>query len=165
MQTWKLKRRRASSSASKGILGIRLLTVFMLLLTVASAFYDFPSVWNQTAKFVNDKTPITLPTSASQAFRLGLDLQGGTHLVYAADMSQIPDSERAAALSGVKDVIERRVNAFGVSEPIVQTSDTNGSYRVIVELAGVLDVNEAIKQIGETPVLEFKEQESNSIDH
>lgn len=89
---------------------------------------------------------------------LGLDLQGGTHLVYQADISDIPSADRDSALEGVRDVIERRVNAFGVSEPLVQTRSGN---RLIVELAGVSDVNEAIKQIGETPLLEFKEIEEN----
>jgi preprotein translocase subunit SecD len=56
-------------------------------------------------------------------------------------------------MAGVRDVIERRVNAFGVSEPVVQTS---GSNRLIVELAGVFDVEEAIRQIGETPSLELR---------
>ena len=85
---------------------------------------------------------------------LGLDLQGGAHLVYQADFSSIPSRDRASSLEGVRDVIERRVNAFGVAEPLVQTSGEN---RLIVELAGVYDVNEAIKKIGETPLLEFKE--------
>jgi len=89
---------------------------------------------------------------------LGLDLQGGTHLVYEADTSKIPETDRASALEGVRDVIERRVNAFGVSEPLVQTNKSGSKWRVIVELPGVTDVNEAIKRIGETPLLEFKEQ-------
>lgn len=89
---------------------------------------------------------------------LGLDLQGGTHLVYDADTSQIDSSEKSSALEGVRDVIERRVNAFGVSEPIVQTNKSGDQWRVIVELAGISDVNEAIAMIGETPLLEFKEE-------
>ncbi len=88
-------------------------------------------------------------------FRLGLDLQGGTHLVYQADLSQIEEKDRLSALEGVRDVIERRVNTFGVAEPIVQTSKKD---RLIVELAGIKDVNQAIKMIGETPLLEFKEE-------
>jgi len=90
--------------------------------------------------------------------RLGLDLQGGSHLVYEADVSNIPEADRSSALEGVRDVIERRVNAFGVSEPVIQTNKVGDSWRVIVELAGVFDINEAIKQIGETPLLEFREQ-------
>lgn len=89
--------------------------------------------------------------------KLGLDLQGGAHLVYQADVSQIPEADRADAVAGVRDVIERRVNALGVSEPLVQTNMIGDDYRVIIELAGVFDVNEAITQIGETPLLEFKE--------
>ena len=81
--------------------------------------------------------------------KLGLDLQGGAHLVYQADVSNIAESERADALEGVRDVIERRVNAFGVSEPVVQTDKVGSEYRVIVELAGVFNIKEAIKQIGE----------------
>jgi len=91
-------------------------------------------------------------------FSLGLDLLGGTHLIYEADVSQIEALEQAEALGGVRDVIERRVNAFGVSEPLVQTNKVGGSWRVIVELAGVQDVNQAIEMIGETPLLEFKEE-------
>ena len=96
-------------------------------------------------------------------FRLGLDLQGGTHLVYKADVSQIETEDQSSAVEGVRDVIERRVNAFGVSEPVVQTNLVGDEYRVIVELAGVKDVKQAISMIGETPLLEFKEQDPNFI--
>ncbi len=89
--------------------------------------------------------------------QLGLDLQGGTQLVYKADLSNIQSSDYDAAMSSVRDVIERRVNAFGVSEPVVQTSTSGSEHRLIVELAGITDVNEAIKLIGQTPSLEFKE--------
>ncbi len=96
-----------------------------------------------------------------QKIHLGLDLQGGTHLVYQADVSKIPVKDRASAIEGVRDVIERRVNAFGVSEPIVQTDKVGNQWRLIVELPGIKDVNQAIKMIGETPLLEFKEQNPN----
>ena len=95
-------------------------------------------------------------------FHLGLDLQGGSDLVYNADVSKIPQSGRADALSGVRDVIERRVNSFGVSEPLVQTNQVGNQWRVLVELAGVYDVNQAIKMIGETPLLEFKTENPNA---
>lgn len=87
---------------------------------------------------------------------LGLDLQGGTRLVYNADTSRIGAANRDDALQGVRDVIERRVNAFGVSEPVVQTNKVGDQWRVSVELAGVKDVNQAIKLIGETPYLDFR---------
>ncbi|MBP9802123.1 protein translocase subunit SecD [Patescibacteria group bacterium] len=89
---------------------------------------------------------------------LGLDLQGGTHLVYEADVAAIESVDKKEAVEGVRDVIERRVNAYGVSEPTVQTNYSGDNYRIIVELAGVKDVSEAIQMIGETPLLEFKTQ-------
>jgi len=90
--------------------------------------------------------------------KLGLDLQGGSHLVYRADLSGISDLDATEALGGVRDVIERRVNAFGVSEPVVQTSRVSEEYRIIVELAGVHDPAEAIALIGETPQLDFRRE-------
>ncbi|MEK7645483.1 MAG: protein translocase subunit SecD [Patescibacteria group bacterium] len=94
------------------------------------------------------------------AFKLGLDLSGGTHLVYKADTSDIADGDVQASMSSLRDVIERRVNLFGVSEPVVQVEEGGvvggGGHKLIVELPGVTDVNKAVALIGKTPVLEFK---------
>ena len=92
--------------------------------------------------------------------RLGLDLQGGTYLVYRAELDQLKSTEKGESLEGVRDVIERRVNAFGVAEPIVQTSKAGEESRLIVELAGIKDVGKAISMIGETPTLDFREMKS-----
>ncbi|HEY8476104.1 MAG TPA: protein translocase subunit SecD [Chloroflexota bacterium] len=89
-----------------------------------------------------------------QGFRLGLDLQGGTHLVLKADLSRVEPAQREDALRGVLRVIERRINAYGVAEPIVQAQ---GSERVIVELPGVKDIEEAKRLIGQTAQLDFRE--------
>lgn len=93
-------------------------------------------------------------------FKLGLDLAGGTELVYKADMSETPAGERADALSALQGVIERRVNLFGVAEPFVQTeraSALSGASedRLIVDLPGVTDIKAAVAALGETPTLEF----------
>lgn len=79
--------------------------------------------------------------------------------MYEADLNQVPEGEKADAMEGIRDVIERRVNLFGVSEPVVQISGEN---RLIIELAGISDVNLAISLIGETPFLEFKEEKINA---
>lgn len=89
---------------------------------------------------------------------LGLDLQGGIHLEYKADVAGVPDDKIADALQGAQDVIERRVNAFGVGEPLVQAAKSGSDYRIIVELPGIKDIEQAKKQIKETPLLEFKEE-------
>ncbi len=90
-------------------------------------------------------------------WRLGLDLIGGTHLVYEIDMSQVASGDKDLVAGGLRDVIERRVNLFGVGEPQVVSAKKGDSYRLIVELAGIKDVNQAIKMIGETPLLDFRE--------
>lgn len=93
-------------------------------------------------------------------FKLGLDLSGGTHLVYKADVSEIYDSEVNDSMNSLRDVIERRVNMFGVSEPSIQVQDggfsNGGEQRLIVDLPGVTDIGEAIKMIGQTPTLDFR---------
>lgn len=137
---------------------VRIAAVAVVLFGFATGMYVMPQYWNKGAAWVQSTTHIPVFRLPETGFHLGLDLQGGSHLEYEADMSQVPSADQANALAGVRDVIERRVNAFGVSEPLVQTSSSGGHSRVIVELAGIKDVNKAIQQIGETPILEFKEQ-------
>jgi len=91
---------------------------------------------------------------------LGLDLQGGIHLEYKADMSNVDSAKKADALQGAQDVIERRINAFGVGEPLIQTSHYGTDDYIIVELPGIKDIEEAKKKIQDTPFLEFKEEVS-----
>jgi protein-export membrane protein SecD len=136
---------------------VRRATFLVLALFVFAGSIADARHWDRAADWVNGATGLRIPHFWSVGYRLGLDLQGGTHLVYVADVAGIDDSERAEAISGVRDVIERRVNAFGVSEPLVQTNKSGEDWRVIVDLAGVKDISEAIRLIGETPILEFKE--------
>ncbi|MBI4117445.1 MAG: protein translocase subunit SecD [Parcubacteria group bacterium] len=122
---------------------ILILTIILVLL----AFFVYPQLPN---KWLGG-TFLRIP---ERPFRLGLDLLGGAHLVYQADLANIPESEQGDSMAGVRDVIERRVNLYGVAEPNVQIS---GRDRLIVELPQIKNVNEAIKLIGETPFLEFME--------
>ncbi len=92
-------------------------------------------------------------------FKLGLDLAGGTELIYKADVSQVSGGDITGAMDSLKEVIERRVNLFGVSEPIVQIQGAgtfSADNKLIVDLPGVTDINEAVRQIGLTPLLEFR---------
>jgi preprotein translocase subunit SecD len=105
--------------------------------------------------------PETSPRLAKYSFKLGLDLNGGTELVYKADVSKVKGGDIGAAMSSLRDVIERRVNLFGVSEPVVQvispgvlSGETDN--KLSVELPGVTDIQEAVSLIGKTPVLEFR---------
>ena len=99
--------------------------------------------------------------SQKNPFKLGLDLSGGSYLVYKADVSEIPENEISDSMDALRDVIERRINAFGVAEPSVTTeSHTLGidgsEERLVIELPNVTDLTEAKEMIGQTPLLEFK---------
>ncbi len=97
-------------------------------------------------------------------FKLGLDLSGGTHLIYKADTSLIPSGQVGASMDALRDVIERRINLFGISEPVVQVQ--NGGFvsgageELLVDLPGVTDVKQAVAMIGQTPLLVFETQAS-----
>ncbi len=98
-------------------------------------------------------------------FKLGLDLSGGVQLLYKADVTSIKPSEVKAAMESLRDVVERRINVFGVSEPIVQVEEKGGitgpvEHRLIVELPGITDVKKAVEMIGQTPELEFMTERS-----
>lgn len=90
-------------------------------------------------------------------WRLGLDLVGGSHLVYEVDMSQVKGGDRDSVMNGLRDVIEKRINLFGVSEPQVYSAVEKGAYRLVVELAGIQDLGAAVQEIGSTPFLDFRE--------
>lgn len=103
----------------------------------------------------------------SWPLRLGLDLSGGTQLVYRADTSAIPEGDIENSISALRDTVERRVNLFGVAEPIVQTETSSAvagavENRLVVELPGITDTAAAIEALGETPVLEFRLMRENA---
>ena len=101
--------------------------------------------------------PLDSQRLGRQGLTLGLDLKGGSHLVYEADLSQKdPAQSDNDAMRGVLDKIERRVNAYGVTEPIIQRQ---GHDRILVQLPGVRDVDEAVRLIGQTAELDFREVE------
>ena len=115
--------------------------VLVVLVSILAGFFVYPG------NFGSKHLP----------WRLGLDLIGGSHLVYEVDMSGVDSSDRDFVVAGLRDVIEQRVNLFGVSEPQVVSSQAGDSYRLIVELAGIKEISEAIKEIGSTPLLDFRE--------
>ncbi|MDP3963369.1 MAG: protein translocase subunit SecD [bacterium] len=137
----------------------RLLLGGVLIIIVIASCIAYPKIWDRPADLLNNKVlrnaSWKLPHFKNIPYRLGLDLSGGTHLVYEADVSGVV-GEPADAMDGVRDVIERRVNLFGVAEPVVEINNVGDHWRLIVELAGIQNVEEAIKEIGETPFLEFR---------
>ncbi len=131
-----------------------ILTAILILAFFAGNFV-YPNYFDKTVDFLNEGFSLKIPHFWTLPFRLGLDLRGGVSLVYEADLSGMDDKDKGEAMGILRDRIEQRVNNYGVAEPLVQVVGEN---RLIVELAGIKDVNEAIKMIGETPYLEFLEQ-------
>jgi protein-export membrane protein SecD len=147
--------KRSKGPASKKTL-LRRLGLLVVLFLVAGSI-SYPQGANWIIDRFNQVTTLKVD-HVNKPVVLGLDLQGGTRLEYEADLSKIGMNERASAMDGVRDVIERRVNAMGVSEPLVQTTQSGNQWRLTIELAGVRDIKQAIQMIGETPTLDFRVQ-------
>ncbi|MBI2462981.1 MAG: protein translocase subunit SecD [Candidatus Spechtbacteria bacterium] len=175
-------------AGSKGRTRTRLVLVAVFFVAFLLGNFLYPKYWNQSADRINPKidslkSRAHLPAAIAKIdtkgvlsaignkiyvnhfyevpFSLGLDLQGGTHLVYEADTDALKGKDPAEAMAGIRDIIERRVNSLGVREPLVQVKKTGDKHRLIVELAGVYNTNEAIKSIGATPTLVFKEERTD----
>ncbi len=116
---------------------------FIILISIFAGVFVYQPAWKNISSF--------------RPWKLGLDLAGGSYLVYDIDLSDVNPSDHNTVVKGLRDVIEKRVNLFGVSEPRVYTQKINEDNRLVVELAGVKDVNKAIEEIGSTPVLDFRE--------
>ncbi len=128
---------------------MRYTAVFILIAAAALGFFIYKT-----------STPTYQANQGRFAFKLGLDLSGGTELTYNADTSNVPADQINDSLSALQTVIERRVNSFGVSEPVVEVEQGGalgtGQYRLVVELPGVTNINQAIQLIGQTPTLNFE---------
>ena len=143
--------------------------IAIIFLTILVAFLDIPEGFHLKFKLGPVKVDrvfsgasihgsfFGLTLNKTFSTKLGLDLSGGTELVLDANMKGIAAGDRASALNSAQQVIERRVNFFGVTEPVVQTAVSQNSYRILVDLPGITDVNQAISLIGETAQLEFRE--------
>lgn len=117
--------------------------VLIFIFSLGAAFFVYQPLWQKVSSF--------------RPWSLGLDVAGGSFLTYDIDLSQVNAADRDSVVKGLRDVIEKRVNLFGVSEPRVYVETVGGQNRLVVELAGIKDVREAIKEIGATPFLDFRE--------
>jgi preprotein translocase subunit SecD len=124
--------------------------IFLVLLVVGAAFVCLP---NGPYLKIGGKEIFKKEIKIKE----GLDLQGGAHLAYSVDLSKTPNDRKKDAMNSLQKVIENRVNAFGVSESVVQTSKVAGEDRLVVEMPGIKDTGEAMKLIGQTAKLDFRE--------
>lgn len=122
---------------------------FIVFVTLISLFFDLPKF--PTIKILDKKIELNFP------LKLGLDLQGGTQVVLETQMDKIDPGNRDSALESAKNVIEKRVNLFGVSEALVQTSKIGEQRRILVELPGLKDASQGAELVGKTAQLDFRE--------
>lgn len=127
----------------------RFILWIIVSLVIASILVDLPKF--PKIKILGKSFQLDFP------LRLGLDLQGGIEYVLAAKMDKIDPKDRDDALESARNVIERRVNLFGVSEAIVQTSKTGEDRRILVQLPGVKESSQAAELVGKTAQLDFRE--------
>ncbi|EKD65043.1 MAG: Protein-export membrane protein SecD [uncultured bacterium] len=135
----------------------RFVLFFIIIITFISVVIDLPRIGNFDPQRI--LRPFIGPNDLS--YRLGLDLEGGTSITFKADMKDIAQDKRDGAIDAAKIIIERRINLFGVSEPVIQTAKSQDDYRIIVELPGITDLSSAIGLIGTTAKLEFWEEEAS----
>ncbi len=110
---------------------------------------------------------ITTTGWLNRPFKLGLDLSGGSHLIYEADTSVLNSADIGPAMDSLRAVIDRRINAFGVGEPVIQVEQSGlgetAKHRLIVELPGVTDLKQALAMIAKTPLLEFQTIDESTV--
>ena len=104
--------------------------------------------------------PLDRNVFGREGLRLGLDLKGGSYLVYQADVSDIEPGNRDETMRGVKDVIERRINALGITESTVQVQKHEGEYNIVIQIPGIANIEKAKEMVGLFTVLEFREQDA-----
>lgn len=140
------------------MLKTRIKALLIVLLGVGLGFFVYYSEINKDNSEPSSNKVVNFISRFP--FKLGLDLSGGSHLVYKADLSNVEKAEVSNSMNSLRDIIERRVNIFGVAEPMIQVQEgsftNNYEERLIVDLPGVTDVSEAIKMIGQTPMLDFR---------
>lgn len=144
--------------------------VFIVLLTAAALYIALPRTipirFNWAG--LNVDRELHIPDlrfqlgdkTVEKQFRLkmGLDIQGGMQVVLSADMSGIPEADRQAALESAREVVSRRVDLFGIAEPSIITSRVGNEYRLLVDLPGIEDPNQALQLLGTTAQLDFRLQ-------
>ena len=104
--------------------------------------------------------PVKTNLLGPNGLRLGLDLRGGSYLVYQADVSDIEPEDREETMNGVKEIIEKRIDVLGIAEAIVQRQEQGGEYSIVIQLPGIADIDEAKEMVGLVTVLEFREQDN-----
>jgi protein-export membrane protein SecD len=135
---------------------LRIVVILIALIVAAIFFYPTARLWLMSGEektAMADTDPIGLKELESSAIKLGLDLQGGMHIVLRVDASELSAAEASNARDRALEIIRNRVDKFGISEPQIMPQGTD---YIVVELPGMQDVKRAQELIGRTAQLEFR---------
>jgi preprotein translocase subunit SecD len=149
----------------------RLTLWIIIILVIAAVFIDLPPLpFHTPIEPIKISLPKPIPSFqfppqktdlfsylGKVPLKLGLDLQGGSQLVLETQMDKINPVDRDNALESARQIIERRVNLYGVSESVVQSSKIGDQRRILVDLPGIKDASAAADLVGKTAQLEFRE--------
>jgi len=133
----------------------RRILFLILILTVAAFYLDLPIIKFKGVELSHPKINTRIFKRDLEP-KLGLDLAGGVQLTMSADMTNIEPQDRDTALGSAKDIVENRINSLGVAEPVIQTAKTQSQYRLIVEIPGISDIDQAVSIVKKTAHLEFQ---------
>ncbi|MBU1951152.1 MAG: hypothetical protein KJ927_20745, partial [Candidatus Eisenbacteria bacterium] len=135
--------------------GLRWKFLILIILFLGAIYLIYPSLrlYSMDAGQLAALSEETRASLKEKSLRLGLDLQGGMHLILELDRSQLKEGEVDDAMDRAMEILSNRIDQFGVSEPIIQQQ---GDDRIVVQLPGLLDKERAVQLIGQTALLEFK---------
>lgn len=134
----------------------RTVLFLIILLTAVSAIIDLPKISLGGREFSHPSINTRFITRDLEP-KLGLDLAGGVQLTLGADMANIDQRDRDSALESAKNIVESRINLLGVAEPVVQSAKAQNQYRLIVEIAGISDIDQAVSTVRKTAHLDFRQ--------
>lgn len=128
--------------------------VLVVIVFVISLYFLYPTLkLYLTSSEARERNPLEVQRLQMKAIKLGLDLQGGVHIVLEVDTTKLPEEIAQPPIDEALEVIRSRVDQFGVAEPVIQKA---GERRIIVELPGIQDIEQAKTLIQETALLEFR---------
>ena len=139
----------------------RVLLLLIIVLTVLALYIDLPKITIFKKTIVHPRLSTKFIERDLEP-KLGLDLAGGVQLTMSGDMTNINPNDRDSALESAKNIVEERINSLGVAEPQVQTAKTGDDWRLIVEIPGISDIDQAIATVKKSAHLEFKTLRGNA---
>lgn len=133
----------------------RIVLILILLITLSAVYIDIPKITIFGKEISHPQIDASFLKRDLEP-KLGLDLAGGAQLILSADMAGIDPQDQEKAIESAKNVIENRIDSLGVAESSIKTAKSERQHRLIVELPGITDIDEAVATVKKSAHLEFR---------